>query len=217
MARIDLRNCDVRVKDGLSGTAAVNQPAPGAPKADDTSLTIKTVALNTAVTDKVPVGVRFTLAGETTPVVHVVTGRTPTDAATTTAITFSPPLGAGAYADAAVVTFQAQLIEIKIGDGDFKYTESNQYKYDRDRGLLDTVRTGDEEPMDVSTNFTFEHVKSGTGEAITPIEAIKGIGAASEWVSASADPCEPYAVDLEVANVPSCTTGFETFTVPGFP
>jgi len=81
MARIDLRNCDVRVKDGLSGTAAVNQAAPSVPKADDTTLTIDTVSLNTAISDKVPIGSRFTLAGETAAgTVHVVTGRTPTDA-----------------------------------------------------------------------------------------------------------------------------------------
>ena len=29
-------------------------------------------------------------------------------------------------------------------------------------------------------------------------------GGAAEWVSSSADPCEPYAIDIEVEHVPPC-------------
>ena len=39
---------------------------------------------------------------------------------------------------------------------------------------------GDDVPMDVAMNFTFDQVKSGTSQPITPIEAVKGIGPASE-------------------------------------
>jgi len=216
MARIELRNCTVRVKDGLAGAAAVNQ-AVTPPAATDTTLTIDGIALNTADTDLVPVGARFTIAGETAATVHTVTARTPADTSPTTEITFTPALGAGTYADGGVLTFQAQQIEIKVGDGEVKYTEANEYKYDKDRGNLDTVREGDEVPMDVSLNFTFEHVKTGTGEAITPIDAIKGINGASEWVTSSSDPCEPYAVDIEVEHVPPCgSADKETILFPDF-
>ena len=118
---------------------------------------------------------RFTIVGETTPTVHVVTARTP-DSDTTTEITFAPALGAGTYTKTAALAFQSQELEINIGDGDLKYSENTQYKYDLDRGLLDTVRQGDDVPMDVTMNFTWTYTKSGTGEAISPIEAIKGIG-----------------------------------------
>ena len=132
-------------------------------------------------------------------------------------ITFTPALGAGTYADGGVLTFQSQEIEIKIGEGDLKYTEADEYKYDKDRGLLDTVRKGDDVPMEVSMNFTFEQVKSGTGEVITPIEAVKGIGAASEWVSSSSDPCEPYAVDVVVVDARPCGSAqSRTYTFPDF-
>ena len=204
MARIDLRNCTVYVKDGLSGTAAVNKPS-SPPVATDTTCAIDTIVLNTTDPDLVPIGSRFTIAGETAATtVHTVTARTPTDTSPTTETTFTPALGAGTYADGGVLTFQSQQIEIKIGEGDLKYTEGDQYKYDLDRGGLDTVRKGDDVPMDVTTNFTFDQVKSGTDEPITPIEAIKGTGAASEWVTASSDPCEPYCVDLEVHDVRPC-------------
>jgi len=204
MARIDLRNCTLYLRDGLSGTAAVNEPTTP-PAESDTSFAIDTIVLNTLDTDLVPVGARFTIAGETASgTVHTVTARTPTDTSPTTEITFTPALGPGTYADGAVLTFQSQQVEITIGEGDLKYTEADQYKYDLDRGELDTVRRGDDQPMEVTTNFTFDQVKSGTGETITPIEALKGVGAASEWVSSSADLCEPYAVDVVVEDVRPC-------------
>jgi hypothetical protein len=217
MARIDLRNCTVYLKDGLSGTAAVNEPSTP-PVATDTSFAIDTIILNTTDPDLVPIGARFTVAGETaSTTIHTVTARTPSDTSPTTEITFIPALGAGTYADGGVLTFQSQQIEIKIGEGDLKYTEADQYKYDLDRGELDTVRRGDDVPMEVTTNFTFDQVKSGTDEPITPIEAIKGTGAASEWVTSSADPCEPYAVDLVVEDVRPCGSAQSaTYTFPDF-
>ena len=217
MARIDLRNCTVYIKDGLSGTAAINEPTTP-PVATDASFAIDTIVLNTADTDLVPIGARFTVAGETaSTTVHTVTARTPSDTSPTTEITFTPALGAGTYADGGIVTFQSQQIEIKIGEGDLKYTEADQYKYDLDRGELDTVRRGDDVPMEVTTNFTFDQVKSGTDEPITPIEAIKGTGAASEWVTSSADPCEPYAVDLVVEDVRPCGSAQSaTYAFPDF-
>jgi len=196
--------------DGGTGTA----PAQG-----NTSLTIDTIVLNTLDTDLVPVGARFTLAGEAAATVHVVTARTPTLTSPTTSITFTPALGAASssYSTGAVLTFAPNQVEITIGDGDLKYTEADQYKYDLDRGELDTVRRGDDVPMEVTTNFTFDQVASGTGEAITPIEALKGTGAASEWVTSSTDLCEPYAVDMVVEDVRPCGgSESSTYTFPDF-
>jgi hypothetical protein len=216
MARIELRHCTVRIKDGLAGTAAINDMTP--PTMGDTSITIDSVDLNTDVTDKVPVGARFTIAGETaSTTVHVVTARTPSSAGPTTSITFTPALGAGTYLDDGVLTFSPNQIDIKIGDGDLKYTETTDYKYDLDRGDLDTVREGDQVPMDVSLNFTYEHITTGTGETISPMDAVKRKGGAAEWVSSASDLCEPYAVDIEVVHTPPCGTADpETTTFPDF-
>lgn len=342
MARIELRNCTVRIRDGLSGTAACNQPITP-PMSGDSSLTINSVVLNTDDTDLVPIGARFTIAGETaSDTVHTVTGRTPSSMSPTTAITFSPVLSAGTYsssgagiagaattttpggvgvdevqsiapyannvtggtftltltvngespfttaaiafgANAAtietaidvaataasipgwvngdisvtggpltttaltitfdgdnvdetdqgqttidgssltatignkVLTFLPQQIDIKIGDGDVKYTEADEFIYDKDRGELDTVRRGDDVPMEVSLNFTYEHITTGTNETIAPMDAIKRRGSASEWVSSASDLCEPYAVDIQVVHEPVCgTSDVEVTTFPDF-
>jgi hypothetical protein len=204
MARIELKHCIVRLKDGLSGTGAINEPTT-APVETDTTFDIDTVVLNTNDIDLVPVGARFTIAGETDAAqVHVVTERTPADTGPTTNIVFTPALGAGTYANEGVVTFTNQQIDIKIGDGNITYTENTNYDYDLDRGLIDTVREGDQAPMDVNIDFVYEYITTGTGEAITPMDAIKRKGGASEWVNGAADPCEPYAIDIEVEYTPPC-------------
>lgn len=215
MARIELKNCIVRFKDGLGGTAAINEPTTP-PTQNDTSMDIDTVVLNTVDTDQVPVGARFTVAGETVQTVHTVTARTPTSGATT-AITFAPALGVGTYADGGVITFLNQQINIKIGDGNITYTENNNYEYETDRGQLDTVREGDEAPMDVNVDFVYEFITTGTSEAITPMDALKKRNKASEWVSSSSDPCEPYAIDIEVEYTPPCGGAeIETTVFPDF-
>jgi hypothetical protein len=220
MQRIELRYCDVSLQDGLAGTAAVNQPTP-VPAVGDTTLTLDSIVLNTNKSDStrdttlIPVGARFTIAGETTPTVHVVTARTPTALGPTTAITFTPALGAGTYIGTAVVTFAPQQLEIKIGEGGLKYSEEQEYHYDLNRGLLDDVRDGDEKPMGVDLDFTWQSTRSGTGESITPMEAIKGDYNAAEWVS-SGDECQPYAVDLVVVYTPKCSVQKETYVFPAF-
>ena len=215
MARIELRDCSVRFKDGLSGTAALTVAPPVATALE---MDIDTVVLNTTVTTMVPVGARFTVAGETAATtVHVVTERTPVDTGPTTNIVFTPALGAGTYVEDGVVTFLPQQIEIKVGDGNITYTEHRSYEYMLDRGDLDTVREGDQVPLDVRLECTYEHIATGTSETISPLDALKGIGEAGEWVSASADLCEPYAIDIEIEHIPPCgTSQMETTLFPDF-
>ena len=216
MARIELRDAIIRIKDGLSGTGAINEPST-APVVTDTSFDIDTVVLNTTDTDQVPVGARFTVAGETAATtVHTVTARTPTTG-TTTNITFTPALGAGTYVDGGVVTFLPQQISVTIGDGNLTWTVNKEYEYLLDRGNLDTVREGDQQPMDVTLDSVYEQITTGTSETITPYDAMNGVGDASEWVSSSSDACEPYAVDIEVSHSQSCGTAQdETTLLPDF-
>jgi len=125
-------------------------------------------------------------------------------------------LGAGTYADNGVITYQSQQVEVSIGVGELKWSEKKQYKYDLDKGYLDTVRRGDDVPMEVTIDCKFDQVKSGTGEAITPMEAIKGEDAAAEWVSSAADKCEPYALDVVVEDARPCAGGKTTYVFPAF-
>ncbi len=213
---------DTNITPSPAGQVTIAQTVDGGtgtgPAQGNTSLSVGTVSLNGLDGDLIPVGCRFTIAGETAATTeHVVTARTPTSTSPTTSITFTPALGAGSYSTGAVLTFLPNEVEITIGDGDLKYTEADQFKYDLDRGELDTVRRGDDQPMEVTTNFTFDQVKSSSGEAITPIEALKGTGAAAEWVTSSSDLCEPYAVDLVVEDVRPCGgTSSATYTFPDF-
>lgn len=212
-ARIELRDATIRFKDGLSGTAAINDAGV---MTGDSDMDINTIVLNAEDTDLVPVGARFTVASETGSPVHTVTARTPSSGSPTTNIQFTPVLAAG-VANMAVITFLPQQIEVKIGDGNLTYTENKEYEYELDRGDLDAVREGNQVPMDVNLDIIYEFVRTGTSEDISPVDALKGVGGADEWVSASSDPCEPYCIDIEVEHDPPCgSSQTETTLFPDF-
>ena len=66
-------------------------------------------------------------------------------------------------------------------------------------------------------NFTFVHITSASGEAVTPIEALTQAGAASDWVSYDADQCQPYAVGVLIQNDPNCSQEeWESYLFPLF-
>lgn len=213
MARKELRHTDIKIKDGLSGAGELDTTAP---MAADTDMDVTNVVLNTDVTDQIPIGAKFTVATETDTVEHTVTARTPTSG-TTTNVEFTPALGAGTYMSGDAVTFLPQELTIKVGDGTVSWTENKNFSYDLDRGDLDTVRELDQQPLSVNFAFIFEYVTAGTGESITPVDALKRQGDASEWVNAAADPCEPYAVDIEIVDTPACgSADLETILFPDF-
>jgi len=143
-----------------------------------------------------------------------ITITTPQPGGVTWQLTFTPALDAGDLpADNNVITFLPQQIEIKIGDGNLTYTESKEFEYELDRGDLDTVREGNEVPLELNLEFVYEFVKTGTNESTTPVDALKGIGGAADWFSSSADPCEPYSVDLEIEHDPPCGSAEKEITL----
>jgi len=310
MARIELRDATIRIKDGFGGTAKVDESSPGG---GDTTLEIDTLASLPNATTRVPVGARFTIAtvadtvfvvtaekankkfavvvdatsgnftitfnGQTTASIpyndtavnvqaalvalsNVVAGdvlvtlpvagtyhieikgayanlSTPTltaddvdlagggdtvgvttlrAGAVSWELTFTPALDAGDLpANNDNITLLPQQVEVKVGNGNLTYTETKNYEYELDRGNLDAVREGDEAPLEVSLEFVYEFVRTGTAEEITAVDAIKGIGGASGWFSASDDQCEPYCVDIEIEHNPPCGTAeTERTTFPMF-
>jgi hypothetical protein len=176
-----------------------------------------TIVLNSDNVDLVPVGARFTVATETGTPIHTVTARDNNDGdAATLRVAFTPAL-VSAVVDTDTITFLPQRIEIKIGEGDLSWTENREILYDLDRDLLDTVRLGQEQPVEVDLAFIFDYVTTQSGQAITPVDALKRIGEASEWVNSATDPCEPYAVDLYVVHcVPCGTDQDQDFTFSDF-
>jgi hypothetical protein len=113
-------------------------------------------------------------------------------------------------------------LTIKIGEGNLTYTENVEREYTPDRGVLDEVRDGDEQPLDVTFDFTWEFLRGGLGSGDPPTveDALKNRGNAAGWVSADSDPCRPFAVDIVVEYVPACGVGaladMETYTFPDF-
>jgi hypothetical protein len=170
-----------------------------------TTLGLQSLVLNSTDTDKCPVGARFTIATETGTPIHTVTARHLGPTNISLAATITPAI-ASAVSDTDAITFLPQRIEVSIGDGDLSWTENREIIYDRDRDLLDTVRLGEEQPLEIDLAFTFEYVTTESGQTITPVDAIKRIGEASEWVSSSSDLCEPYAVDIYVLHCVPCGT-----------
>lgn len=212
MARIELRDCTIYVKDGLTGAAILTTNHT----ANTNNLTINTVVTNASVNTIVPQGARFYVAGESVNTVHTVTTAN-TTANVTDFVLFTPNLGAGTYDTANVVTFLPCQIEIKVGEGNVTWSEKKEYVYLLDRGDLDTVKEGNEVPVEMSMEFVYEHVTTGTSEDITPVDAIKRTGDAADWVSSADDQCEPYCIDIEIIHdVPCGTTQDETLTFADF-
>lgn len=96
-------------------------------------------------------------------------------------------------------------VTLKIGTGNFTWSETRNIEYRRDRGKISTgeVRELDEDP--ISVNFTFEYeyytIGSDAGSVtITPADIIKGVGC----TTAGADSCEPYACVIEIEYNPNC-------------
>lgn len=113
-----------------------------------------------------------------------------------------------------------QEIEVKIGEGNVSWTERRNIEYTLDKGSLDEVREGDEVPVELSLDATWEYIKGTAATDGTPSieDALKQVNAASGWVSSDADTCRPYAVDIEILYepTPSSCGDKETITFSDF-
>ena len=215
-AVIDLKDAIINVRDGFSGTSAVDEATPAAL---DVTIGLDAIVVNGPLgTDIIPVGARWTFATAQPTTIYTVATRTPSDGLTTTTdITFTPALSVVLPLDDEVMNWISQLLQVKIGEGNLTYTEAREYDYLLDRGNLDTVKAGDEVPMEVALEFSYQSATTGTSEAIAPSDAVKNIGSAVEWITSATDACEPYAVDLEIIHTPPCgTKQKETTTLPDF-
>jgi hypothetical protein len=107
---------------------------------------------------------------------------------------------------------------VKIGEGNLTFSEKRNIEYSLDRGLLDTVKEGDQVPMEVNFEFLWEYIMGKDSSTPGLKEALTKTGGASGWVSSDTDACRPYAVDLELEYLPtpaSCGDK-ETILLPDF-
>lgn len=207
MAQLELRNATIRLVDGYSNSAAVNN-APGY------AIGVTTMAIDTlGVSEALPLLSSFNISGH--GVTYIITARS--GGPPTTSITFTPGLEA-AVVDNAVLVIGGRTLEVNIGTGNVTYNEQKQMVYTLDRGILDTVREGDDVPMDVVLDFIWEFMTAVSGSGTPSIEDVfKQRGEASGWLSSSSDQCEPYAIDIQVQHIPPCNNQEpETLLFPDF-
>jgi hypothetical protein len=137
-----------------------------------------------------------------------ITVTTPQAGGATWQLTFTPSFltADGVPANDAAITFAGRTLEIKIGDGNLDYTENRNMDYRLDRGELDTVREGDDAPMDVKLDFVWEFLTASSDDSTPTIEDVfKHRGLAAGWDSSDSDSCAPYAIDVEIEHEPPCT------------
>ena len=204
----------------LGNTTSVTfTPVLAADVADDAVVTVSgygigaTVLVVDGFTDAVAVGDTLLIGSDTT--IYTVTAHSETLSATTS-VTVTPGL-ADVAADDATATIQPHSVEIKLVDGTLSFTEKQARVYVKNRGLLSTVRNGDDDPVEVKTNFMWEFYKSQSGQSPTIDECFKQTGGAADWVSTDSDQCAPYAVDILVNYNPNCNGIYtEQITLPVF-
>lgn len=206
MAKIDFKYATIRLKDGTTGTGAVNNS--GGYSAGATAMTVD------SITGEIMNNRTFTVVGST--LTYTINSHTPSSG-NTTGLVFTPPLDAS-VADDAVITFGPNRLDIKSGEGNLTYSEKRNMEYVKDRGVLDTVREGDEEAIDIKLDFVWEFLKATTGSELPTVEdVLKFEGEAAAWLTSSADPCEPKALHLEIEYVPPCSGEYkEIILFPDF-
>lgn len=107
------------------------------------------------------------------------------------------------------------FVEAKVGEGTVTYTERKPREYLMEKGKIDTVRDGDEVPMDVSFQFRWVFLRSNTVGVPSLEDAMKKRYEAAAWVTSSADACEPYSVDVVAIHTPPCAGEvIERITLP---
>lgn len=215
-------------------TGAVNDT----PADSDTNLDVD------GITGRIPIGTTFTIVGSS--LTFTVTGTTETTGDTTNivftpaiatatgvpiedaVITFAArPVSIGitpslATADVipaaeAVITILGRALTVKVGDGNITWDDTINYEYEMDRGEIDCVTQQDDEPLSASIDLVYEFVTAVTGSGVpSPEDVLKNRGEASGWITAGADPCEVFAVDVEVDYAPPCAVQHEITTFPEF-
>lgn len=85
-------------------------------------------------------------------------------------------------------------IEMKFDEGNLTFTHNRNIEYVKDRGALDAVREGDEEPMSLSFQGRFNCIKSSSGNDLSVYEFLTNTGATT--LTTTGQPCDPFAVDV---------------------
>lgn len=193
---IDLKNVVVSLEDGSSDNGAIDNVA-GYP-AGATTIVVD------GFSSKIPVGSRLTIDG----INGYTVVSTIETAQITTSITFTPGLRA-AILDADVVLSGPRYMDIKVGEGNITYSEKKTREYKKDRGRLDSVRDGDEEPMDVTFQLMYTEITAADPLTDPPTveDVLKHRPPAEDWVNPDTENCNSYSVNIVFMHTPVGCTG----------
>lgn len=196
---IDMKNMLFILEDGYTDTLAVNLKA-GYAKGDSS------IAVD-GFTGEIETGLKLTFASHAT--IYYIASHTEASGDTTN-IVISPVLTA-AVADDEVITVGPHQLQIKIGDGNLTYNETQAREYKLNRGIIDAVRNGDQAPLDLSTTFAWTYITNTySGSEIPSVEDfLKRRGPAAAYVSTGQN-CDPYCVDLLCVNSPPTCSGVDS-------
>lgn len=234
MARIDLKNCIVRLSDGGAQSATI----------DCTAANSDFVVTRKAHTGAFPISIRLVDPGTTASLsidmdefditvnLAYATGAVTSTAndviaalAAHTLISklITPSLASGSTGVGlvnakakATLTGTQKSIEVKIGDGDFQFTQNKPRQYLLDRGNLDSTRDDNQQPVEIDIDSVWEFYTAASGGTETFEDALNQDGEASDWVTSDSDTCQPYSLDLEIDNSPACTGTREVLVFPKF-
>lgn len=148
-------------------------------------------------------GDSFTIAGEFGLPTHTVTAHTETDG-NTTSIVFTPAT-VTFVPDDQVLTFFPHSQTVHIGEGNMTYSEKRKIKYVTDRGILNTVKLEEDQPLEAKLAYEWDFLTSSISEGIPTTEDVfKFRNLCANWVSTSPDKCEIPCVDIVLYNTPPC-------------
>jgi hypothetical protein len=96
---------------------------------------------------------------------------------------------------------------VKIDEGTIQWTVARDVQVKLDKGQIDYLKTGDEQPLKVQMECRFSNIKRSSGDPYTPFEILTN--ADSAFVSVNTD-CSAYAVHIEVLHTPDCGVDVES-------
>ena len=148
-------------------------------------------------------GDTFTISTETGTPLHTVSAHSET-LGNTTSITFAPSL-ASAVLDDTTITILPHSQTVHIGEGNMTYSEKRKIKYVTDRGILNTVKLEEDQPLEAKLAYEWDFLTSSISEGIPTTEDVfKFRNLCANWVSTSPDKCEIPCVDIVLYNTPPC-------------
>lgn len=99
-------------------------------------------------------------------------------------------------------------LELKIDEGNIQWERKRNIEAKKDRGNLDYLKEGDQEPMTVQLECRYSCIKSSTGDPVTPYEFLTKTGNASSFLS-TGPLCAADTVDIVVETDQTCGTTVE--------